>query len=136
MQNSKLTQHVILKTNQSGQALVTLLFFMIIAITVIAAAIAVIYINNRATTRLEGGTIAYYVAESGIENALLRLLRDPGYTGEIIQIDLATVVIQVTGTEPKTVTSTATSGQFVRKLQTVIGYTNNILTISSWKEIP
>jgi len=120
---------------QTGQALITLLFFIIIALTVTSAGIIILITNSFAASTVEQGTDTYYAAESGIENALLRLLRDSTYTGETLSIGTATVTITVTSGNPITILSLAQDGKSIRKIQVQATYTNNILTISSWKEV-
>ncbi len=120
---------------EKGQTLVTLLFFMVIAITVTTAAIMVIYINTQLQTKIQQSQSAYYVAESGMENALIRLLRDTSYTGETMTAGDGVVVIQISGTGPYTITATGTVGNFKRQIQVVATYTNDILSIQSWKEV-
>lgn len=121
---------------QTGQALVTLLFFMIIAITITSAAVVIILTNSMSAQKLEQGTTSYYAAESGAENALLRLLRDPNYPGEPLTIDGATVTTAVAKSGSiYTITSNSTSGNFKRTVQVTTSFVNNIFTISSWKEI-
>ena len=111
-----------------------LLVFMIIAITVTTAATTLILVNSANTQKMEGGIIAYSVAESGIENGLLRLLRNPFYTGETLTLAEGTATITVTGSNPYTITSTGESGNFIRVIQVVVNYNEN-MTISSWREI-
>jgi hypothetical protein len=118
-----------------GQALVTLLFFVVIAVTVTSAAVILILNTNLGTSKFEQGTEAYYIAESGMENALLRMLRDPNYTGEVLSIGGGTATIQVTGTDPKIATSEGKIGTFDRKVEVVAGYVTGIMTVNSWKEI-
>lgn len=120
---------------QKGQALITLLFFVIIAATITGAATIIIAVNTTATSKLEEGATAYYAAESGIENAMLRILRDQIYTGETLTIDGATVVISVTGSNPKTVVSVGKSGNFKRTIQAQTNYSNGYYTVSTWKEV-
>ncbi len=122
---------------QQGQALITLLFFMIIAITITAAATTITMANSLSTSSLEQANASYSAAEAGAENAMLALLRDPNYTGigDTAPIDQASIAIQVSGTNTKTATSTAQIGNFIRKVQVQADYTNNILTVLSWKEI-
>lgn len=120
---------------QSGQAIVTLLFFMILAITITSGAVVIILTNSLAATQLHQGNVTYYIAESGAENALIRLLRDPNYTGETMTVDDGTVIIQVTGTNPKIITSEGKMGNFSRKIQVTADYTDNILSILSWKQL-
>ncbi len=120
----------------TGQTLMTLLFFVTIAITVTTAAIIAMYSNAQSATKVQQGAIAYYVAEGGIENALIRLLRDPTYTGETLPVGTGTAVITVTGSSSSyTITSKGTVGNFLRTIQVTAGYnSSNILTISSWQE--
>ena len=120
---------------QRGQALITLLFFMIIAISVITTAVILLIVNSRTTSKTERGIQAYYVAEAGAENAVLRLLRNPNYTGETVTIGEGSATITIAGTDPKTITSTGVVGDFAKKVQVVVSYTNNILAVTSWKEI-
>src|SRR5437879_2153208 len=83
--------------SQNGQALITLVFFMVIGITIISAATLVLSTNVSSAGAAEQGMMAYYAAESGAENGLLRLLRNPGYTGESISVVGGTVTIQANG---------------------------------------
>lgn len=122
--------------SNKGQALITLLIFVIISVIITSAAVIIIAINTRGAFELEQGTLVYYIAESGAENALLRLLRNPSYTGEVLTVGDGTATILVTVTDPKTITVTGTVGNFSRKVQVVAGYTDNILTVNSWKEVP
>ncbi|OGH16622.1 MAG: hypothetical protein A3C30_04300 [Candidatus Levybacteria bacterium RIFCSPHIGHO2_02_FULL_40_18] len=120
----------------SGQTLVSLMIFMVTAIIIITAAVAVIIINSKTTSKLYQGMVSYDAAEIGIENAIIRLLRDPNYTGETLSLEDYTLEIQVSGGggAPYIITSQATNGNFKRTIQAQASYNDNILTISSWKE--
>lgn len=120
------------KINQTGQAIVTLLFIMVIAVAIITAVVIVAANNIASGSRLEQATVAYYAAETGVHNALLRILRNPSYTGETLSVDGATVTVQVVG---DTITSVGSYGNSVRKIEAQTMYNNNILTVISWKEI-
>lgn len=121
--------------NQKGQTLVTLLVFSVIALTVATAAVSIMLNVSHATNRIEGNITASQVAESGIENALLRLLRNPSYTGETLQVGDGTVVITVTGTNPKTVTAVGTLYSHTKTIEATVSFTNGIMSVSSWQEI-
>jgi type II secretory pathway component PulK len=123
---------MIIKKNQKGYALITLLFFMTISLTIITGVVIVVLNNATATTSVEQRNVAYYAAESGAENALLRLIRDPNYTGETLIVDQGTVVIQINN---GTIISTATVANVIKKVQIQTLNTNNQLTVTSWKEI-
>ena len=120
---------------QKGQALITLLFFVLISLTITTGAILIIINNSISVSKSVEGTLAYYVAESGVENALLRLLRDPSYTGETLTVGSGTAVITVTGANPKIVVSVGQNGNFKRKVSAQMNYISGYYTIYNWKEI-
>lgn len=118
-----------------GQTLVLLLVFTSIAIIITSAAIVMIAVNSVTTTKSDIGNTTLDIAESGAENALLRLLRDPNYGGETLPVNTGQAVITVTpGNFPKTITSIGTFNNFKRTIVVVVGYNNNQYTVSSWKE--
>lgn len=121
---------------QNGSSLVMLLVFAVVATTVAAAAVAVMLNVSQGISRLEGRILASQVAESGIENALLRLLRNPNYVGETnLQVGNGTVDITVTGdATTKTITSIGRINNYLQTVQVIVTYNDTIMTISSWKE--
>ena len=122
------------KSRFAGQALITLLFFSIIATTVTFAAVIVIITQAKTASSVDLSNKAYYMAESGVENALLQLLRNQSYTGEQLSIENGIVTVLVSGTNPKIITSMATASGYLRQVQAQVDYTNNVLTVLSWKE--
>lgn len=132
-----------------GQTLIMLLIFVIIVTTIITATVAVTMVNSAGASKFEQGFETQQMAESGVENAILRLLRDPNYSGTgyvapsggsgepAITIGNATVTTVVTGagTSSLTITATATNGNFVRQTQATATYTGNVLTLTSWKDL-
>lgn len=126
-----------IKNQEKGQALITLVFFTVIAVVIITAAVAVVFTNNSSTTSAELGQEAYYAAEAGAEDGLLRLLRDPNYSATYtiteglqatITVDAVSGIIDSTGTAGTIVTAS-------RKIRIQTVYTNGQVTITSWKEI-
>lgn len=128
--------------NQKGQALITMIFISSIGMTIVLAAAVFILQNMKATSQVEQGTVAYYAAESGAQEALLRLIRDPSYTGTAQNQPLVimvgeipvTVVIQADSVSG-IITSVATYSNSIRKIQLQTVYNNNVREITSWKEI-
>jgi hypothetical protein len=119
-----------------GQAMVTLLFFSIIAMTLTTGAVAVMFSNSLNATRFQQGSVAYQVAQSGAENAILRLIRDSDYTGETLPVGSGTATITIThDANSYTIISTGTVGNFVRKIQVEGTYSNNLFTETSRREI-
>lgn len=122
--------------NHKGQVLVTLLMFVLVAMTVITSVILIVIANTRSTSTVQQGTSVYYVAEAGVENALMQLLRNPDYTGETLQVDGSTAVITVSGSTAKIITVAGQQDNLIRKIQVNVSYNNNQMTITNWKEIP
>lgn len=119
----------------TGQALVMLLMYMMIAIIVTTASVMLIIINSRATDSLYQGSNAYNIAESGAETAMIKLVRNPNYTGETLSVGGGEAVITITGTNPKTIVSQGTLNNFTRSIQVVVDTSNNTITATSWKEL-
>lgn len=120
---------------QSGQTLVLLLIFMVMMVTITTASVAMIVVNAKAGDKLQQGSSAYTIAESGAETAMIKLLRNPNYEGETLPIGAGQAVITVTGSNPKTIISKGTVNNYTRKVRVIADYTNNVLTVTSWKEI-
>jgi len=136
------------KKNESGQTLVALLFFVMVGMIVTAAAVMILSTNSLAAQKLSQGEVTRQLAETGAENALLRLLRDKSYgdcpnycLGDTLNIGDDSVLIKVKTTiiaETTTITinSVAISGNFVREIEVkVVKNPNDVLTPLSWKEI-
>jgi len=119
-----------------GSTLITLMIFIFVMLTIASTSVSII-ISNAQSTAGAGQTMeAYYAAEAGIENASLQLLRNPEYAGETIQLSpTSSVTISVSRNGTYDVLSTGKSGQFTRILMAKLDYTNNILSIISWKEL-
>jgi len=116
----------------SGQALVVLLFFAIMGITIITAAAIMLYTNTSSLVSGQEGTFAYYVAQSGIQEGLIRLVRDSSYTGGTLTVGSGTATIQVSN---GVITSTGFNNGLVRKIQAQTITDQTGIKISSWKEI-
>lgn len=118
-----------------GQTLVILIIYVLVAITITSAAVVIMATNSKGTDKVYQGTTAYDVAESGAETAMLKLLRDPNYTGESLTVNGGTATITITGTTTKIITSKGSLGNFTRSVQATVDTSNNILTVTSWKEL-
>ena len=121
---------------ETGQMLIALLSFMAVALTLTTAATAITIANITSASKYSLGQDALNVAESGADNALLRLERDPTYTGETLTVGTGTATITVSGTSPKTITSVGLSGSFRRTVVVTATQTNNVLAVTSWVETP
>ena len=124
---------------QQGLALITVLMLGAVALIVIVFGTTLMVIQADVARQFLSSQKALTVAESGMENALLRLLRDPNYSGEILTLADGTATIEVTGSGlDKTVTVTADT-DFVldsrRTIQAIITEENGRVIVNSWKEL-
>lgn len=120
---------------QEGQTLIILMMYMIIAIIVTTASIALVVNSSKGTDKVYQGATSLDIAESGAETAMIKLLRDPNYVGETISVGSGQAIITVTGSNPKTILSKGTLNNFTRSIQVIVNTSNNTLTATSWKEI-
>ena len=120
---------------RKGQTLVVLLVFVAMAMAVVSAAVAVVISNTQSGSRYEVGQTALGLAESGAEEAMLLLLRDPAFAGSTLTTVDGTATISVSGSDSKQIVSSAVVGGTTRKIQVVAGYTAGVLTIQTWREI-
>jgi hypothetical protein len=121
--------------NSSGQALISLIFFATIGMAIATAAILATLSSTIASSKIQSGILTFSEAESGAENAYLRLLRDPNYKGETISINGTNIIATVSGSTDITINSKATSGKFSRSIQVQLQYINGKYVIQSWKEL-
>jgi len=122
-------------TKQKGQTLIILLIYMVIAIIVTTASIALVINSSRGTDKVYQGANSLDIAESGAETAMIKLLRDPNYIGETVAVGNGQAVITITGTNPIIIVSKGTLNNFTRTIQVIVDTSNNTLTATSWKEI-
>lgn len=126
------------KSNQhnSGQTIVTLLIFMVVAITVTSAAVIMGIANSLASSNVEQGIVVLHIAESGAENAILRLLRNPNYQNETLPVGDGTAVITVTTNgSQKIIESEGRLGGFRKKVRVTLDTVDNATTVVSWREV-
>ena len=128
------------RLGSNGQTLIALLIFMMLSIIITTTAVTVTVINAAGNTQTNFGELALQAAETGAENALLRLERDPTYTGETMTINSATTAtITVSGTTTRTITSVGTVagiGTFKRTVVVTASYSGLAFTVTNWVETP
>lgn len=124
-------------SKQSGQTLVMLLAFMAMAITITSAAAIVTVSSIQSSSVYSIGQNALSIAETGADNAIMRLTRDATYNGETLTLPDGVAIISLSGSAPnKTITSEGVVGDFRRKVQVVVDTSNNKVSITSWSELP
>lgn len=120
--------------NSQGMALVTVIIFAAVAMLVITAAVSMGILSSMSSRQMLQGQHALLLAESGAENALLRLLRNPVYTGETLTMDGGTATIVVSGTNPKIISVEGKSGSIIRQIEVRVSDTSGAMSVDSWQE--
>jgi hypothetical protein len=124
-----------LKT-QAGLALTSVLVFGAVAMIVITLGITLTIIQSGASLQFTSAQRALAAAESGMENALIRLLRDPNYSGETLTLDAGTATITVSEVGGnKAVTVIGDNAGVARTIQVILIEENGSSRVQSWQEI-
>ncbi len=125
--------------NQKGQSLITLLFFMVIGITIISAAALILFADILASSNNEQGAMAYYAAESGIENGILYVLSHPATSASLTvpgtNASAAVTITYDSATSTDTISSVGTSGTTSRTIQAQASYNSGAFAVSGWREV-
>jgi len=122
---------------QNGQVLVSILIIM--AVVVLATGVSVVANSLSRTTGISVvSDKLLYAAESGLEDALIKFLRDPNYNSETIIIDSVSINIVVEKPSPTeiVITSEAAQDNLIRKVKVTADFVNNVLTVNTWKQFP
>lgn len=121
----------------SGQILTSVLVFMAFGLSVIALSATLTIVNIQNTAKFAQSEQASNYAEAGAEEGILRLIRDPAYSGGNLSLSAdSVIVISVSGVgATRTVTSTATYNGFTKKVQAEVSLANNKVSLVSWKQI-
>lgn len=122
---------------QNGQVLVSILIIM--AVAILATGVSVVASSLSRTTGITNASDKLlYAAESGLDDALIKFLRDQSYGGEIISMGGVSVSIDVEQPTPTEliITSQAAQGNLVREVEISADFVNNVLSVNTWKQIP
>lgn len=115
-----------------------MLYIMIIGVLVTTGAVYSLISNTQSASFFESGSQAYAAAENGVENALLRLIRNPSYSGETLTMDGGQGVVITVNTASGTsvIMSSGTYGNTMKQVEVKVHYNGGVLYIDSWKDFP
>lgn len=116
--------------NQKGQVVSIFTFFALIIMVGMALTMSfLISLSQRNITNDVKSTQSYYAAESGIEDALLRLKKTPSISSltYIMNVNNALVSVNIPSTiaASKSITSQANNGNIIRSIQAVCTISNS-----------
>ncbi len=123
---------------QLGQSLISLLIIAVIGTTIAGGATMLVIVNSQSGLKFQESTLAYALAQSAADNTILRLLREPSYTGESnLPLGGGFADIAITNVNGEFIATTSGKvGNFVRKIQIRARYDENyVLVVDSRKEI-
>lgn len=123
---------------QKGQVLVSILIIIAVAVLAIGTAVVASSLSKTIGVATTSDKLLY-AAESGADEALIKLLRNPTtYSSESISIN--GTLVQITISRPSAtnivILSSASQDNLIRKVEVSSEFVNNILTITSWREVP
>lgn len=121
---------------QKGQALIMVILIGIIALIAVVSAATLVVSELKKNTAVSFGVSQYQITYGALENALMRLLRDPNYTGETVTLGSSTCVITVSGSSPKAVEARCSNGTYSRKIGATVTFTGGVMAVSGISEIP
>ena len=128
-----------LKVNQRGVALLPMILVLFGLVMVVGVAIAGISVSeNTISSTKDASDEALAIAESGIQDALMKLARDKDFTsaGYNLSVSGGTATIIVPSGSSKDITSTGALNNKTRKIQlTVNADANGKITQSGWTEV-
>ncbi|MBN1262893.1 MAG: hypothetical protein JW991_00890 [Candidatus Pacebacteria bacterium] len=118
-----------------GQALIPLLIVILIVLGLGTAAIELAISQNLIDRYSCEGLIIFYETESALENSLLRLLRNPAYDGESLQIGESLCTITVNAGTPDIIVANCDNGSQVKKIQAEVNFVDGIMEVNHVREI-
>ena len=119
----------------AGMALVTVIVVSGLAMVVITAGVTLSILTSQANLGFLQGQKALYVAEAGAEEALIRLLRNPSFTQETLNIDGGTAIINISDNAGIKVITV--DGQVVgakRWVVVEVDDSSGMMVVNSWQE--
>lgn len=115
----------------------TVLFVATIGILIVSGAMFVLANSFAAIGGSERADLAYAAAESGIENGILQLTRNPEYSGGTLTISTnQSADVTISTQSGIVITSVGTSGSVSKKIVATGHYDTLTVVIDSWMEEP
>jgi len=133
MKNNKLVKKI---KKQSGQAMLVVVGLLSVGLLMASTNIMIGIIQHDQALALSHSDQSRALVEGGVEEAVLRLLRDNSYSGGNLVIDGKNVTIKVTGDETnKTITSSVNYFGKNKLVQVEVVNISGIIEIDSWQDI-
>lgn len=128
-----------MKKNQSGQALILIIFAIALAISILGGAVITAVSLGKNAREGQNSRLASNAAESGLEYALIFLVRNPTVCSgsQTFNINNVEVAVTYSFADPVcTVTSSAQVDTVIKRFQTEATISNQRVTYCCWKALP
>lgn len=123
-----------MKGNQ-GQALLPVLIIMVVVLILGAAVLDLSISGLLVSSYFQEGEATLMATEGALENGLLRILRNPSYSGESLQVGDASCIISISGQSPVVMNASCDSGRAIRRLQAEINFVAGEMIVDNILEI-
>lgn len=120
-----------------GQALIGVLAVIAISMILVSSLMMNSLISADSSLKLRQSSHAIINADSYIQDAIIKIIRDPNYVGESLTLPDSRVIIEVTGDNPKNilVKSINFEGDILRRLSLQVNFSDNgAISIDNWTE--
>ena len=123
------------RKHQEGQALIPVLIVML-TVLILGAGVLYLSIGGLLSSHYsQTGEKVLVASEGALENGFLRILRNPAYLGESLQVNGLPCTIVVSGQAPITMTAECVGEQAVRRVQAEVSFVQGEMLIDQYQEI-
>lgn len=121
--------------SQMGQAMLVAILMITAAALAIGLAVASLSSSEvKITVASRDASIAYYLAETCLEDTLMRFSRTNTSIPPTFTLPQGSCTIEVNGAGPYEIISTSHVGKATRKIRASVSVSNEVLNITSWGE--
>lgn len=124
-----------MKEKASGQALIPILIIMVIALILGVGVLNLSIGGLLLSFSSQEGESTLMATEGALENGLLRILRNPSYPGESLQVGGVSCTINTSGQSPVVMTAQCDSGRAIRQLQAEVDFVAGEMIVSNLREV-
>ena len=122
------------KNKQKGQAMFAIVGLLSLGLLVLSTNILIGIIEHNLSLSFQQSDQGRVIAEAGLEEASIRLLRDPEYDGGQLVINGRNVIIGVSGENPKTISSSVNYFGKLKRVRAEVIFASGENQLSNWEE--
>lgn len=124
-----------LNQNNRGQALLPVLIIMVIVLTLGVGVLHLSVGSILLSSYSQEGEMVLVTTEGVLESGLLRILRNPSYASESLQVDDILCTINASGQAPIVMLAECQSDRAIRRLQAEINFVQGEMTVDNIREV-